>query len=162
MSKRALKKYVRELSKEQLEEQVLELYTRLKEVKIFYDFVFNPNENKRIEECKFKIKNEYFPVSGRKPKKRRSVAQKYIRTFIKLGMETNLIADLMLYNIEVAQQYSAENFVRQEAFFTSMLRSFQEAIDYISQSGLRANFETRIDEIRTNAFRQNWFNKEAF
>ena len=63
MSKKALKKYLHELSKEQLEEQVLELYTRLKEVKEFYNFVFNPNENKRIEECKFKIQKEYFPLS---------------------------------------------------------------------------------------------------
>lgn len=162
MSKKALKKYVNELSKEQLEEQILELYTRLKEVKSFYDFVFNPNENKRIEECKFKIQNEYFPVSGRKPKKRRSVAQKYIRTFIKLGMDAHLIADLMLFNIETAQRYSADNLVRQEAFYTSLQRSFMEAGDYISQSGLNAIFEDRIEEIRNNAWQQNWFNKEAF
>lgn len=162
MSKKALKKYLSELSKEQLEDQVLELYTRLKEVKTFYDFVFNPNENKRIEECKFKIQNEYFPVSGRKPKKRRSIAQKYIRNFIKLGMEAHLIADLMLFNIEIAQRFSAENLVRQEAFFTSMHRSFLEAIDYISQSGLTAVFEDRLEEIRNQAWRQSWFNKEAF
>ena len=46
MSKRNLKKYLSELSKEQLEEQLLELYEKFKDVKIYYDFAFNPNEKK--------------------------------------------------------------------------------------------------------------------
>ena len=36
MSKRALKKYLTDLSKDELEEQITELYDRLKEVKEFY------------------------------------------------------------------------------------------------------------------------------
>ncbi|MBN1649690.1 MAG: hypothetical protein JW857_00095, partial [Bacteroidales bacterium] len=117
MSKKALKKYVAELTKEQLEEQILELYSRLKEVKQFYDFVFHPNENKRIEECKFKIQKEYFPMNGRKPKKRRSVAQKCIKDFLKLGLDPNYIADIMLFNMETAILFSAENTLKQESFF---------------------------------------------
>lgn len=162
MSKKALKKYLHELSKEQLEEQVLELYTRLKEVKEFYNFVFNPNENKRIEECKFKIQKEYFPLSRRKPKKRRSVAQKCIKSFIKLGMEASFIADLMLFNIETAILYCAENPVRQEAFYISIQRSYTEARNYISESGLRIDFQERLEKIVNDVWEQNWFNKEAF
>jgi len=41
MSKRALKKYLKELDKEDLEEQIIDLYERLDEVKVFYNFVFN-------------------------------------------------------------------------------------------------------------------------
>ena len=52
MSKRALKKYLTELNKEQLEEQVLDLYQRFKEVKSYYNFVFNPKEDKLLEEAK--------------------------------------------------------------------------------------------------------------
>ena len=162
MSKRALKKYLNDLSKEQLEEQILELYGRLKEVKQFYDFVFNPNENKRVEECKFKIQKEYFPVSGRKPKKRRSVAQKHIKSFIKLGMESSFIADLMLFNLETAIQYAAEFPVKQEAFYISLQRSYMEARKYISQSGLNTEFEQRLEKISNEAWEQDWFNKEAF
>jgi hypothetical protein len=162
MSKKALKKYVKELSKEQLEEQVLELYTRLKEVKEFYNFVFNPNENKRIEECKFKIQKEYFPLSRRKPKKRRSVAQKGIKSFLKLGMEPTFIADLMLFNIETAIRYCDEHPVRQESFYISIQRSYTEARNYISESGLTADFHERLEKITNNVWEQSWFNKEAF
>lgn len=78
MSKRDLKKYLSQLSKDQLEEQLVELYEKFKDVKIYYDFAFNPNENKLVQDAKFKIYNEYFPIKGKKPKMRRSVAQKFI------------------------------------------------------------------------------------
>lgn len=162
MSKKALKKYVGELTKEQLEEQVLELYSRLKEVKQFYDFVFHPNENKRIEECKFKIQKEYFPLNRRKPKKRRSVAQKCIKDFIKLGMDPNYIADLMLFNMETAILFSAENTVKQESFYISIQRSYGEAGKYISESGLSSSFLERLEKITKDVWEQDWFNKEAF
>ena len=124
MSKRDLKKYLTELKKEQLEEQLIELYDKFSDVKVYYDFVFNPNEDKLVREAKFKISNEYFPVKGKKSKMRRSVAQKFIKHFITLGVDAFIIADIMLYNIEIAQTYSSEKLVKQELFFKSMLTSF--------------------------------------
>ena len=59
MSKRDLKKYLSGLSKNQIEEQFLELYTKFADVKTYYDFVFNPNEEKLLREAKVKISNEY-------------------------------------------------------------------------------------------------------
>ncbi len=99
MSKRALKKYLTELKKKELEEQLMDLYARFPVVKEYYDFIFNPKEDKMVQEAKAKISNEYFPLKRRRPKARRSVAQKYIKHFIKLGVEPHLIADVMLYNL---------------------------------------------------------------
>jgi len=62
MSKRALKTYLSQLSKADLEEQLLDLYNRFPEVKTYYDFVFNPKEEKLVQEAKAKISNEYFPL----------------------------------------------------------------------------------------------------
>ena len=64
MSKRALTAYLGELTKKQLQEQVLDLYTRFKPVKTYYNFVFNPKEEKLLDEAKFKIGKEYFSISG--------------------------------------------------------------------------------------------------
>ena len=96
MSKRALKSYLKTLEKDQLEEQIMELYDKFKEVKAFYNFAFNPKEDHLMEEAKFKISKEYFPLTRRRPKMRRSVAQKTIKQFKLLGVEPFLIADLML------------------------------------------------------------------
>ncbi|UTW61646.1 hypothetical protein KFE98_16765 [bacterium SCSIO 12741] len=162
MSKRELNKYLDTLSHEQMKEQVLDLYGRFKEVKEFYNFVFNPKEDKLLEDARFKISKEYFPISSRRPKARRSVAQKLIKHFIRLGVDPLVVGDLMLYNLEIAQSYSATRFIRQDSFFTSMLRSFDEALSYLLEHGLRDEFEDRIQDIVKQSFEQNWFNRGAF
>lgn len=162
MSKRELKAYIKDLSKEQLEEQIQDLYSRFKEVKEYYDFAFNPKENELLELCRFQIGKEYFPLSGRKAKARRSVAQKWIRKLKTLGAEPSLIADVMLYNIEISQTYSEEKTITKEAFFRSIFKSFEEAVKFISDNGMMHEFGGRIDKITDECLRQNWHNKASF
>ncbi|MDF1673363.1 MAG: DUF6155 family protein [Vicingaceae bacterium] len=162
MSKRDLKIYLQELTKEQLEEQVLDLYTRFKPVKTYYNFVFKPNEEKLLDEAKFKIGKEYFPVNGRKPKARRSIAQKIIKHFIQLGVEPFVVADVMLFNIEVALQYNEDKLIKQEAFYKSILRSFEDAVDFINEHGIMADFTTRISSLLKGVKSQEWYNFEGF
>jgi transcriptional regulator with PAS, ATPase and Fis domain len=162
MSKRELKKYLNQLNKEQLKEQIEDLYNRFKEVKAYYDFSFNPQEKKLVEECKQKISKEYFPIAGRKAKMRRSVAQKYIRHFVQLGVDSMMIADIMLFNIEIAQILSAEREIKQEAFYKSMLKSFEDAIQFMNEQGILASFSGRLNRIAGIAEEQNWFNMKLF
>lgn len=166
MSKRDLKKYLTELNKEQLEEQVLELYEKFSAVKTYYDFVFNPKEDTLLRECKIKISNEYFPqkTSGkpRRPKMRRSVAQKYIKHFMLLGVDPFIIGDVMLYSIEIAQTFSAERIVKPELFFKSMLNSFEQTIKFMISNGILEEFKSRIVAINKETMLQNWYNKEEF
>ncbi len=162
MSKRELKKYLHDLSKEQLEEQIIDLYARFKEVKVFYDFVFNPQEDKLLDECKFKISKEYFPVNGRRAKARRSVAQNYIKHFKQLGADPTMIADIMLYNIEIVQTYSGEKEIKQDAFYKSMLKSFEEAVEFITENCLQIEFKNRLQSIVDEVNSQRWFNKSFF
>jgi hypothetical protein len=161
MSKRALKTYLSQLSKSALEEQLLDLYNRFPEVKTYYDFVFNPKEEKLVQEAKAKISNEYFPLKGRRPKARRSVAQKYIKHFLKLGMEPHLIADVMCFNLEIAQTFEQERNVP-DAFYKSMLNSFTELIQYTTLQGLIPNFKERIVKIYTITQDKNWLYEEGF
>ncbi len=166
MSKRDLKKYLTELNKQQLEEQILELYEKFPAVKTYYNFVFNPKEDILLQESKIKISNEYFPqktgAKPRRPKMRRSVAQKYIKHFILLGVDPFVIGDLMLYAIEIAQTFSAERHVQTELFYKSMFTSFNQAIKFMIANGILDEFKPRIIAINEEARRQKWFNKEEF
>jgi hypothetical protein len=166
MSKRDLKKYLSELNKEQLEEQIIELYEKFNPVKVYYNFVFNPKEESLLHDCKLKISNEYFPVKklGRKskPKMRRSVAQKLIKHFIVLGVDPFVIADVMLYNIEIAQTYSSENAIKQELFYKSMFNSFEQAVEFIISNGIYGEFKTRISTIHQETLNQKWGNEYEF
>lgn len=166
MSKRDLKKYLSQLDQEQLQQQLLELYDKFGVVKEFYDFVFHPKEDKLLQEAKLKISHEYFPVSNsrktRKPKMRRSVAQKYIKHFITLGVDPFVIADVMFYTIEIAQTFSSENNIHQEAFYKSMRNSFEQAVQFTVANGILSEFKSRIKAIYQETSLQKWKNKSDF
>ena len=162
MSKRALVKYLQSLEKSELEDQILDLYERFKPVKAYYNFVFNPKEDKLVEEAKFKISKEYFPINGRKAKARRSVAQKAIKQFLTLELDPALTADVMLFNIESAQRYNERKQTGQEAFYKSMLNSFREATEFIRSNGQWPIYQKRIEAIVDTAFEQEWFNAQGF
>ena len=119
-----------------------------------------------MQECKLKISNEYFPIKklGKrsKPKLRRSVAQKFIKHFITLGVDPFVIADVMLYNIEIAQTYSSENPVKQELFYKSMFNSFEQATDFIISNGIYSEFKSRIIAIHQETLNQKWNNEYDF
>ena len=166
MSKRDLKKYLSDLNKEQLEEQIIALYDKFIPVKTYYDFVFNPKEDTILKEAKLKISNEYFPIkkTGRrsKPKMRRSIAQKIIKHFIVLGVDPFVIADVMLYNIEIAQTYSSENGIKQELFYKSMFNSFDLAVQFVVSNGIYYEFKIRILNIQDETKNQAWENSPEF
>lgn len=162
MSKRELRKYLKELTKDQLEDQIVDLYERFKPVKEYYDFVFNPKENELIEQCRFQISKEYYPVSSRKAKMRRSVAQKWIKKLMLLDADATLLADVMFFNIEIALTFSGEHIIRQESFFTSMYKSFDEALRFASEKGILTEFRGRIEKIANDTWDQEWPNKNAF
>lgn len=162
MSKSQLKKYLRELKKEDLEDQVLDLYQRFKPVKVFYDFVFNPKEGELLRKAKLKISKEYFPNTKRKPKTRRSIAHKEVKHFIQLEVDPYLTADLMLFNIEIAQTFAEEKGNLKEAFCKSMFKSFEEAAKYITEKEITSEFRSRIIKIATTAEVQQWPNTYQF
>ena len=162
MSKRDLKKYLKELDKGQLEEQLLELYEKFSDVKVYYDFVFNPKEEKLLQESKLKITNEYFPLKGKRPKLRRSNNQKIIKHFLSLGVDAFVVADLMLHNIEVAQKYAAKREMRYSSFYKSMLNSFEQVVKYSIENGLVSEYRSRIFEVKDKALAQKWENREEF
>ena len=167
MSKRDLKKYINDLTKIQLETQIIELYEKFSAVKTYYDFAFNPKEDKLLQESKLKISNEYFPVKTgarpKKPKMRRSVAQKYIKHFVLLGVDPFVTADLMLYTIEIAQIFSEERrALTPESFYKSMFNSFEQAVRYTIANGIFNDFKPRITIIQNKATQQKWFNKQEF
>lgn len=162
MSKRDLKKYLKELSKEQLEEQLTELYDKFKDVKVYYDFAFNPNEDKLIGEAKVKIANEYFPPRGKRPKMRRTIAQKYIKHFLTIGVDIFLIADVMLFTIETAQVFSERRYIKYDSFFKSIFTAYQQAVNFIIENGILDEFKDRVVAICDQANSQKWINRYEF
>lgn len=161
MSKTALKKYVSELPKEELKLQLINLYERFPDVKTYYDFIFNPKEDKLVQDAKTKISNEYFPLKRKRPKARRSVAQKLVKQFIRLGMEPSLIADVMCFNLEIGQTFAMDRNTP-DSFYKSMANSFTQMTRFVSQNGLLAAFKERIIKFYQQTQDDNWPYGEEF
>lgn len=162
MSKKDLKKYLGDLNKSELEEQIIELYDKFKEVKIYYDFAFNPNEKALIKDAKIKISNEYFPLTSRRAKLRRSTAQKFIKHYITLGVDVFIIADIMLYSIEIAQIYTNGKVAKSEAFYKSLRVAFEQAVSFLIANTILSDFEDRVVAIKNETLTQQWINHADF
>lgn len=162
MSKRDLKKYLSELDKEQIQEQMLELYAKFSDVKTYYDFVFHPNENKLVGEAKVKISNEYFPTKSKRAKMRRSTAQKIIKHFILLGVDAYLIADVMVYNIEIAQVFSEKARIKNDSFYKSFYSAFNQSVSFMMDKGILEEFKARLHQIVDATKKQKWSNSYEF
>jgi hypothetical protein len=75
-----------------------------------------------------------------------------------LGVDPFIIADVMLYSIEIAQTFSSEKDIKQELFYKSLLNSFEQAISFMIANGVLYEFKNRVEAIRTEAESQEWFN----
>ncbi|MDG1572937.1 DUF6155 family protein [Robiginitalea sp. M366] len=155
MSKRALKKYLASLEADALREQLLDLYERFPQVKEFYDFAFNPKEDKRMEEARARILKEYFPKTRRRPRARRSVAQKYLRHFQTLGVDPDLVADLMGFNLETALRYERTRRCP-DAFYKSMLNSATQWVEYLAAQGLLEANRQRVQAYLDAVLEAGW------
>lgn len=161
MSKRALKKYIEALDKEALSEQLLELYDKFGEVKTYYNFIFNPREDSLIKEAKARIAKEYKPRGKRRPKARRSVAQKYFREFQLLGVHPQLVADLMSFNLDLMLNYE-KNYKCSDTYYKSILRAFKELIALVKYHGLNSEFSDYINSNHRLILANDWPNVSDF
>lgn len=159
MSKKLLQKHLVELQKEHLEIMVLDLYDKFPEVKTYFNFVFNPNENKLLEQARVKVANEFFPLKRKRPKARRSVAQKYIKHFKTLGMSPELIAEFMWYNIGLMHTFCEEK-PQRLPFFKSFCNFYKEALQFASYHQIIPIYKTQILAVYTAS--KDWENAYDF
>ena len=103
MSKPKLKKELQLLTKEQLIEQILDLYDKNKAAKEFYDFYLNPrNEKELLEKYKKQIRKEFNVENPMRGGLKFSVAKKAISDFKDLQPSPEALADVMFTLPEAA------------------------------------------------------------
>ena len=97
MSKSLLKTHLQSLTKEQIIEQVLDMYETYKPAKEYFDYLLNPNEKEHFNKYKSVIINEFYPKGkNSEPTTRFSIAKRAIADFSNLKPSPQLIAELMV------------------------------------------------------------------
>jgi Family of unknown function (DUF6155) len=147
MSKIKLKKELQNLTKEQLVEQILDLYEKNKAVKEFYDFYLNPrNEKELVTKYKKLIRKELNVEKPERGGERFSVAKKAISEFKNLQPSPESLADVMLYLPESACELTFCYGDYSEQFYDSAYNNYKSALVFISKHNLLNEFRFRAEQ----------------
>ena len=154
MGLREVKKELNELDKEELIFHISELYKKYKDVKTYFDFFANPDEEKIIEDYKVRIHEGFYPARGWRLKLGRS--RKAINEFKKLGISAEADAEILLYFTEVAVMYGREKRPRNETYYTRLENSFEKALEYMAKHKLLDYFKPRCENVVERSQRFPW------
>ena len=155
MSKIDVKKYIKSLERNSLEELVMDLYSARKEAKEYLEYVIRPNDKGKLEEYRAIITKEFFPTRG-EPKMRFSVCRKAVSEYKSLDPAPMFLADLMLYIPECASEIANLYGDMWEQFYDAAENIFKAAMKYISEHHLQSHFQKRIDIILHNCESSGW------
>jgi len=147
MSKLSLKKELQRHTKEQLMEQILDLYNKNKAVKEFYDFLLNPHHEKELAEKYKKLIRKEFNVE--KPVRaglKYSVAKRAIADFRDLQPSPETLADVMLTLPEYACEFTYSYGDMEESFYASASTNFAAALKFLAKHDLLGHFKLRAEQ----------------
>jgi hypothetical protein len=145
MGLRELRKELTELEKPAIIHHLLEVYKRYPEVKEYFDFYVDPDEDELLEKYKAMVHEGFYPSRGKRLKLYRS--RKAMNAFKKLVISEEAVASLLLYFPQVAVMYAREQRVSGEAYYTRIETSFRQALEFMSSTGQLSDFRTQAQAL---------------
>lgn len=144
------------MEKDELIKLVLELYSARKEAKEYLDFYAAPDEKAKLEEYKHIIKEEFYPFKNREPKTRFSVCRKAVSDFNKLKPSEESRAELLVFYMENACEFTNDWGDLWEQFYDSVEGNFEKTLLFIVQQDLWDVFDSRIKQCLRWASSSGW------
>jgi hypothetical protein len=151
----ALKQYLRSRSRDEVIEDIVDLFTRLDAVKDYYALRLNGPSEDLIASYKARIRHEFFPARGYGAA-RLSVARKSITGYKKLAPPAASLADLMLFYVEMGVRYTDTYGDINESFYSSMETMYERAVELLTASHLQDEFEERCRRIVADTRHIGW------
>ncbi|WDC85806.1 DUF6155 family protein [Caloramator sp. mosi_1] len=151
-----LKKYLKTLTNEELQNEILNLIKNFKEVKEYYTTKINPeSEIELLEKYKKIVKNEFLPDRGF-GKMRYNLVNKAIADFKKIAKDARNIADLMLYYVEVGVEFTNTFGDIDEKFYGNIEKAYNKALEQIFETNLEQEFKERAAKIMDESSGIGW------
>ncbi len=147
ITKKKLKEYLKQKSKEELIKEIIKVCTTFESVRDYYMGKINPEaDDKIIQKYKAIIKEEFFPSWGF-GKARLSVARKAISDYKKVSFSKKGLADIMLFYVEMGVAFTNFYGDINAPFYDSMESMYERALKYIDKNGIKAKFRKRCKVI---------------
>ena len=156
LTQKALKTYLNRLTKEELIQNIAELFKRFPAVKDYYQLKFHPEDQAQVA-SKYKdvIENEFFPSRGF-GKARLSVAKKAISDYRKVCTSPADLVDMMLFYVEQGVKFTNAYGDIDEPFYNSMESVYADAVGHIFKHQIFGLFEKRCRKIVTDTSGIGW------
>ena len=150
-----LNRYLKELDRNELENEVKKLYSKFDQVKKYYEMELSPDTSGILNEYKNKIKQEYFPNRGF-GKARSGESRKIISEFKKISIFKKDVIELLLYRVEMMIEFSNAYGGIDEPFYNSLESSFKEACKTIQEEKLEQEYWAACRELIERTYSTGW------
>lgn len=151
-----LKKYLKGLSRKEVELIITDLYKLNTVNKEFLTNKIEPeNEEEILEKYKKTIKNELFPDRG-DPKLRYSIMRTAISDFKKISKDPANLLDLMLFYVEESVDFTNMYGDIDEDFYVRVEKMFEAALIYSTNYNLLNLYEERCQDIVEDSSDIGW------
>lgn len=129
MSKTQLKKELANLEADQLRQLILDLYSRNKGAKAYFDFFVDPDLEKLTEKYRAAIDKEMLRSKYNKSTARISRVRTSIREYESFGIDAENVLDLMVYALKTALNVERSKYVK-SSFISGVNKLAQDILKF--------------------------------
>lgn len=156
MSKQQLKKYLKDLDREQLEEFILDIYTDVKPAKEYLDFFLNPNVDKIVKDTQKAIHTKFYrpngdPVINIKFTKVNDV----MKDFTNKVRDPHIVADMMVYLLSIICDYGSK-YCHSESFARSVGANFRRLSNWLVSNSLEQEYKETMNKLIKGTYSIGW------
>ncbi len=134
------------MSKEQIIEVVLDIYSSRKDAKEYFDFFLNPDVEKLLDRYRNLAVKEFSRNKRRWSKARITVIKRMVREFISFNVDSTAVVTLMTFIMKLAME-TTWVYHTTATFQRSMLQFLESSIDYADKNIVWSLFVTQMDQL---------------
>lgn len=147
-----LKRFLNDLPKDRLVNQIVDLCATLPQVKDYYEAKVRPGNDENVRQ-KYRaiVEREFYPARGY-GKAKLAVARKAVMDYKKIAASAEGVADLMIFYVETGVRFTNDYGDIGEGFYSSMQSMYAAALEWIVKHDLKPRFEARCAAIVRDSY----------
>ena len=149
-----IKKELQNFDKSKLIEIISELYRKNKSVKQYFDFYMNPNEKELLQTYRQKVFEAFYPTKGDRYSLKEG--KQAITEFKKYEPSSELVADLMLFYVETAVQFTNDFGDINDAFYSSIGSTWLSSLTLMRKEDVLNSFSERVKKVISATENVGW------
>ncbi|MBX0331363.1 hypothetical protein K2Z83_27300 [Oscillochloris sp. ZM17-4] len=154
---RELRSYLAARPVDELVEEIISLYTHYDAVREFYTLRLHGSYSQELlERYKGIVTNAFFPPGSRPRPAQIAVARRALTDYQKIAAAPEGIAELMIHSVDLSVAYMCTLSSFSDSLYASTDTLFAEAITYIMEHNLQAQFADRCNAILRQSHESYW------